>query len=58
MATTSFDKSFIVTNEERIEKFRRAAATPRKVVVKRRNYESDRSKGIQLLAQRLSSSVT
>ncbi len=54
MATTSFDKSFKVTDEKGIEKFKNAAANPRKIAVKQRDYESDRSKGIQLLARQLS----
>ena len=54
MATTSFDKEFIVTNEQRIEKFKEAATNPRKIAVKQRDYASDKSKGIQLLTQQLS----
>lgn len=54
MATTSFDKSFKVTDEQHIEKFKNAAMKPRTIVFKPRNYESDKSKGIQLLTQQLS----
>ena len=56
MATTSFDKDFKVTDDKVINKFKMAAATPRKVAVKKRNYESDKSKGIQLLTRQLSNS--
>ncbi|ENR6547674.1 hypothetical protein ACEWOX_003422 [Vibrio cholerae] len=56
MATTSFDKDFKVTDDKVINKFKMAAENPRKVVVKKRNYESDKSKGIQLLTRQLSNS--
>ncbi|MDD9177583.1 MULTISPECIES: hypothetical protein [Aliivibrio] len=56
MATTSFDKDFKVTDDKVINKFKMAAANPRKVAVKKRNYESDKSKGIQLLTRQLSNS--
>ncbi|WP_172953211.1 hypothetical protein [Vibrio fujianensis] len=56
MATTSFDKDFKVTDDKVIKKFKMAAANPRKVVVKKRNYESDKSKGIQSLTRQLSNS--
>jgi hypothetical protein len=56
MATTSFDKDFKVTDDKVIKKFKSAAANPRSVAVKKRNYESDKSKGIQLLTRQLSSS--
>ena len=54
MATTSFDKDFKVIDVKAIEKFKIAAANPRKLVIKKRNYESDKSKGIKLLTQQLS----
>lgn len=53
MATTSFDKNFKVTDEQSIEKFKNAAANPRKITVKQKNDAADKSKGIQLLAQQL-----
>lgn len=57
MATTSFDKNFIVTDETAIAKFKNAAKHPRKVTVKKRNYESEQAEGIQLLVRKLSNSV-
>lgn len=56
MATTSFDKDFKITDDKVINKFKMAATNPRKVALKKRNYESDKSKGIQLLTRQLSSS--
>jgi len=58
MATTSFDKNFKVTDEKVIEKFKNAATNPRMVAIEKRNYESDKSKGIQLLIRQLSNSET
>lgn len=58
MATTSFDKNFTVTDESAIKKFKHAAKHPRKVSVTKRDYESDKEKGIQLLTRKLSNSVT
>jgi hypothetical protein len=58
MATTSFDKNFKVSDVQVIDKFKSAAANPRKIAVKKRNYESDKSKGIQLLIRQLSNSGT
>lgn len=58
MATTSFDKNFIVTDEKAIAKFKRSTTAPRKVTVKQRNYESDKEKGIQRLKLKLLSSAT
>lgn len=56
MATTSFDKDFKVADDKVIKMFKMAAANPRKITVKKRNYESDKSKGIQLLKRQLSNS--
>ncbi|EGQ8100786.1 hypothetical protein MW374_004106 [Vibrio parahaemolyticus] len=58
MATTSFDKNFVVTDEVAIAKFKNAAKNPRKVSVKKRDYESDKEKGIQRLVRKLSNSAT
>ena len=58
MATTSFDKDFKVTDDALIKKFKNAAVNPKKITVKKRDYESDKSKGIQLLTRQLSNSGT
>ncbi len=58
MATTSFDKNFTVSDESAIAKFKHAAKNPRRISVKKRNYESDKEKGIRLLTRKLSNSVT
>lgn len=55
MATTSFDKDFKLTDEATITRLKRAAVTPRVVVIKKRDYASDKSEGIKLLKQKLSS---
>jgi hypothetical protein len=57
MATTSFDKDFKVTDEAAIKRLKSAAANPIGVVVKKRDYASDKSEGMQLLKQKLSSSA-
>lgn len=57
MASTSFDKDFKVSDDKAIEKFKLAAKKPRKVAIKKRDYESDKLKGIKLLTQRLSNSA-
>ncbi len=57
MATTSFDKDFKVTDDKVIKEFKSAAANPRIIAVHKRNYESDKSKGIQLLTRLLSNSA-
>ncbi len=57
MATTSFDKDFKVTDDKVIKEFKSAAANPRRVAVNTRNYEFDKSKGIQLLTRQLSNST-
>jgi hypothetical protein len=48
MATVSFDKSFVITDEQVIGEFKNAAANPVKVVVHPRDYDSERDKGIEL----------
>lgn len=58
MATTSFDKNFKVSDVKVIAKFKNAAVHPRKIAIKKRNYEYDKSKGIQLLTRQLSNSET
>jgi hypothetical protein len=58
MATTSFDKSFVVTNQDSVREFKDNAKKPLKVVVKQRDFDADRQKGIQLLKRHFSASVT
>jgi len=54
MATTSFEKDFTVTDKEVIQKLKRATAHPRKISIKKRDYKSDESEGINLLRRKLS----
>lgn len=58
MATTSFSKEFTVIDTDAIARFKKASNNPIKIHVKKRDYESDKTKGIQLLKQRLSKSAT
>lgn len=58
MATTSFDKSFVVTDQESIDRLHHDLAHPRLVKVNKRNYKAESAKGIKLLKQRLSNSET
>lgn len=58
MATVSFDKNFVVSDKKSIEKIYQDLAAPRRIIVKKRDYESENQRGIQLLKQRLSSSET
>lgn len=51
MATTSFNKEFVVTDEKSIQRIRWDLAHPRRVVIKRRNYSADSKKGIKLFTQ-------
>lgn len=53
MATASFDKNFVVTDQESITQFRADMKNPRKVAFKKYNREAENKKGIQLLKQRL-----
>ncbi len=54
MATTSFEKSFVVTDNDSIAQVKKDLANPVKVVVKQRDYKADKKKGLTLLAQQLS----
>lgn len=58
MATTSFDKDFVVTNKDSIKEFKDDSKKPLKVVVKQRNYDADKQKGIQLLKRHFSALET
>jgi hypothetical protein len=53
MATASFNKNFIVTDQDSIEKFRADMKHPRKVAIKKYDREAENKQGIQLLKQRL-----
>ncbi len=53
MATTSFDKNFVVTDMESIKQLRADMKNPRKVAIKKYDREAENKKGIQLLKQRL-----
>ncbi|WP_019613519.1 hypothetical protein [Psychromonas ossibalaenae] len=57
MATTSFDKSFVVSDQTSIKQLKSDFTNPRKVSIKARNVKAENEQGIQLLKQRLSNSV-
>lgn len=57
MATTSFDKSFIVSDQNSIKQLKSDFTNPRKVSSEARNVKAENQQGIQLLKQRLSNSV-
>jgi hypothetical protein len=56
MATTSFEKNFVVTDPNAIRAFKENCKKAHKVTTNNRNHEADRVKGIALLRQRLSHS--
>jgi hypothetical protein len=58
MATASFNKDFVVTDEESIQQLKSELCKPRVVEVKKRDHKKDKVKGIGLLRQRLSSLET
>ena len=58
MATVSFDKSFVVRDEESIERIHRDLEHPRVVRVATRDFKEENKRGIKLLKQRLSNSET
>ena len=53
MATSSFDKSFVVTDQESIKQLKADMLSPRKVTIKSYDRHAENKKGIQLLKQRL-----
>lgn len=53
MATSSFSKYFVVTDQCSIEQFKRDLDNPRHIVVKKRDYKADEQKSIALIKQRL-----
>lgn len=55
MPTSSFDKSFVVSDEKAILQLKSDIKNPKKVIVKKRNFESDRISGIQLIKNTLGS---
>ncbi len=57
MATTSFDKTFMVSDPSAIKKIRQDLANPRLIKVRGRDYKAENAKGVQLLRQRLSNSA-
>ncbi len=57
MATTSFDKSFTVENEQARADFLEAVSNPRKVHIKHKDLGAESTKGLQLLARRFSLSA-
>lgn len=54
MATTSFDKDFVVSHNESIKAFNNSLSNPRQIKVPLRDLKIDGVKGIQLLKQKLS----
>ena len=54
MATASFERSFIVTDNEAIKQLQDDLETPRKVTIIKRDLKADSEKGIELLKQQLS----
>ncbi|MFT6347108.1 MAG: hypothetical protein ACJAYB_000089 [Psychromonas sp.] len=53
MATTSFNKNFVVTDQTSIKNLAKDLLTPHKIVINKRDYQTDKVKGIELLKQRL-----
>ncbi|KOO60059.1 hypothetical protein WH43_00060 [Rheinheimera sp. KL1] len=53
MATTSFDRNFVVSDSKSIEQIHKDLEAPRHVKIKKRNYKADSVKGIALLKQQL-----
>lgn len=53
MPTSSFDKTFIVSDPEAIEKICQSLENPRVVYIQRRDFDLENIKGIELLKKRL-----
>jgi len=53
MPTSSFDKTFIVTDPSAIAQIRKDMGQPRPVKVNRRDLQAENQKGIQLLKAKL-----
>lgn len=58
MATTSFDKVFVVSDQESIKIFNQNLKKPVKIKVSSHNLKADKKKGISLLKQQLSALET
>jgi hypothetical protein len=58
MATVSFDKSFVVRDEESIKRIQYDLEHPFTVRGPKRDYKAESKRGIELLKQRLSRSET
>lgn len=56
MATVSFDKNFVVEDQESSDQFLRAMSAPRKVTIADKDLKAENSKGLSLLARRFSNS--
>lgn len=54
MAAASFEKSFVVKDNDSIAQIKKDLANPIKITVKQRDYKVDKKKGLTLLAQQLS----
>jgi hypothetical protein len=54
MATTSFNKDFVISDEKSVIAFQVNLTNPRKIKVVPRDLKADKIKGIKLLKQRLS----
>lgn len=52
MATTSFDKSFVIEDRESSKRFMKAVTHPRTVDIKDKDLKEESQKGLQLLARR------
>ncbi|WP_435234495.1 hypothetical protein ACR30L_12025 [Psychromonas sp. PT13] len=55
MATTSFNKNFVVSDKKSIRQLKADINSPRKVFIKEYDRKAENAKGIKLLKQRLSS---
>ncbi len=53
MATASFDKNFVMTDQDSIKQLKADMKNPRKVTIIKYDREAENRKGIQLLKQRL-----
>lgn len=54
MSTASFERSFVFSSEESVSIISNELVNPKKVKLKKRDYEADKIKGISLLQQRFS----
>lgn len=56
MATASFNKSFVIEDQESSERFVQAVEQPRKVHTEDKDLKAESKKGLKLLAQRFNHS--